>query len=350
MKVKVLGAVATAIGVALGGLALSVSDTTAAPASTGGAYGWPIAPFDQAHPVRAIVGDPRTLFSDTSRTRSLAGPGSFSFHDGIDIDARNGTRVYPVVSGVAELAASGEGVLVHADDGRLFRYEHITASVRDGQRVIARQTVLGRIRNWAEQLHFSELTRDGRVVNPLLSGHLTPYSDTTEPTVSRLHVRSSSGRDLDGFDLRGRVSLIAEAYDTPMPVDLSERRTLSLSKFARDRFPVTPAVVTWSLSSLGGRVVVPTTRVVDFRRVALRSNAVFWAVYARGTYQNRAVIGGRLHTYMPGRYLFKLTRSSLDTRRLANGVYVATVTAIDVSGNRSSRSQRLEIWNPENAR
>ena len=55
---------------------------------------------------------------------------------------------------------------------------------------------------------------------------------------------------------------------------------------------------------------------------------------------------GFLHWLLPGRFLFKLTHASLDTRRLANGAYVATVTAIDESGNRSTLSERVEVWNP----
>lgn len=349
-RIALVAVAATAAALGLGASANSAPPTSAARSATPGGYGWPIAPFDRAHPVRAVVGDPRTLFKNGLHRDALAEPGSFSFHDGVDIDARNGTPVYPVVSGVAELAASAQGVLVRADDGRLFKYEHIAPAVRSGQRVTARQTVLGRIRNWAEQLHFSELRADGRVVNPLLPGHLTPYFDTTEPTVARLHFRDANGTALDGFDLRGRIALVAEAYDTPMPVDLAARRALSLSKFARDRFPVTPAALTWSLATLGGRLVVPPTTVVDFRRAEVRSNASFWSVYARGTYQNRSVIGARMHSYMPGRYLFRLNRAPLDTRRLANGVYVATVTVIDAHGNRSSLSERLEVWNPENAR
>jgi len=349
-SIRLLCLAATIVAGGLGGSAVSAPPTTAAPSSQAGGYGWPIAPFDKAHPVRAIVGDPRTLFKNTSRRDALHGPGTFSFHDGVDIDARNGTPVYPVLSGVAQLTAGGDGVLVRADDGRLFKYMHIVPSVRYGQRVTARQTVLGRIENWAEQLHFSELTADGRVVNPLLPGHLTPYRDTTTPSVERLHFRNASGDGLDSFDLRGRITLVAEAYDAPMPVNLAARREFSLSKFARDPFPVTPALLTWSLSTLGGRLVVPRTTAVDFRLAARRDNGAFWGVYARGTYQNRAVITARLHSYMPGRYLFRLTRSPLDTRKLANGVYVATVTAIDAGGNRNSLSERLEIWNPENAR
>ena len=326
---------ATAVAAVLGG---SATSAPAEAATTVGGYGWPVAPFDQAHPVRAAVGDPRTIFRGSD---PLSAPGTFSFHDGVDIDARNGTPVYPVVSGYVREVRS-DGVVVQADDGRLFKYMHIVPAVRPGARVTARQTVLGRVKNWAHELHFSELTPDGAVVNPLQPGHLSPYRDATVPAVGQLHVRDLSGDRLAPFGLQGRVTLIAEAYDRP---DLPAQARLS--KFARDRFPVTPAVVTWSLATLGGRVVVATRTAVDFRDNT-PDNEAFWSVYARGTYQNRSVIGARMHWLLPGQFLFKLTRSPLDTRRLANGVYVVTVTAIDVAGNRSSVSERIEIWNPRN--
>ena len=329
---------ATAVAAVLGGSATSVRATAA---TTGGGYGWPVAPFDEAHPVRAAVGDPRTIFRGSD---PLSAPGTFSFHDGVDIDARNGTPVYPVVTGFVREVRE-DGVVVQADDGRLFKYMHIVPAVRPGGRVIARETVLGRVKNWAHELHFSELTPAGAAVNPLQPGHLTPYQDVTVPTVGQLHVRDLRGNRLAPYSLHGRVTVIAEAYDRPEALPSRAR----ISKFARDRFPFTPAVVTWSLSTLGGRVVVAPQTAADFRR-AIPANESFWRIYARGTYQNRSVIGSRMHWLLPGRFLFNLTRSPLDTRRFANGVYVVTVTAIDVAGNRSSVSERIEIWNARNAR
>jgi hypothetical protein len=339
--------VSLAAATVAGALEGSVTQAPAA-ATSGDGYSWPVAPFDEPHPVRAVVGDPRTIFRSSVSDDPLGGSGTFSFHNGIDIDAPNGTPVYPVVSGFVRQVRD-EGVVAQADDGRLFMYLHIVPAVGPGARLTARKTVLGHVRNWAHQLHFSELTPSGATVNPLQPGHLTPFRDTTVPMVARLHLRDLRGNPLAQFAVRGRITVIAEAYDVPMAVPPRGRETFRLSKFARDRFAVTPAAVTWSLATLGGRVVVAPQTVVDFRRT-IPSNELFWRTFARGTYQNRSVIGGRMHWLLPGRFLFKLTGSTLDTRKLANGVYIATVTAIDVSGNRSSRSERIEVWNAGNAR
>src|SRR5919202_3855047 len=78
--------------------------TSSAPVA---AYPWPIKPFNQAHPVRGNFGDPRTYFSWLATTAGLNGPGTFSFHNGIDISAKAGTPVYPVASGVAHVLSAG---------------------------------------------------------------------------------------------------------------------------------------------------------------------------------------------------------------------------------------------------
>lgn len=316
------------------------SDATGSPGRTS-AYPWPLRPFDQAHPVRAFLGDPRTVFRGALDGNPLAGPGTFSFHYGVDIDAPDGAPVYPVVSGVVRWVKRGYSVDVRAVDGRSFEYTHIATLVRPGQTVTARVTVLGRVKIWNEHLHFSEFNANGQVVNPLLPGHLSPFKDTTRPVVSALEVRSD-GKSIVPFELQGRVALVVDSYDLPMAVG---REHFPVTSFARDRFGVTPASLTWSMSTLEGRVVVPKTTVVDFRR-ELPGRAMFWNVYARGTYQNRAAISPRYHKQMPGRYLFQLT-PGLDTTRLDDGVYLVTATAVDVRGNRGSLKARIEIRNDD---
>jgi len=272
----------------------------------------------------------------------LAGTGGFSFHDGVDIDAPNGTPVYPVLSGTAHRYQ--EGVEVAVADGRRFIYRHIAPLVRPGQAVIAQRTVLGRVRNWAQELHFTELSADGRIVNPLLAGHLTPYQDTTRPIVAAVITRDARGNTLEPFDVHGQITFIANASDLPMALVPRAIRGFPVTSFARDRFSVVPAALTWSLSRVNGQTVVGQRTAVDFRR-GVPPEVSFWRVYARGTYQNRAPIVPRYHKLMPGRYLFTLTPFPLDTRTLRDGVYAITVTAIDVRGNQGTLVERIEIRN-----
>jgi hypothetical protein len=305
-------------------------------------YPWPIKPFDQPHPIRSVVGDPRTTF-DESGADALDGPGVFTFHNGVDIDAPNGTSVYPVVSGT--VLASGAGrVFVKGNDGRDFLYQHIVPAVRQGEKVTAQRTLLGRVRIWAQEVHLSVLT-PGRVFNPLLPGGLTPYSDTTRPTVAQVLFRDAGGRSVGPYFVHGRVVVIAEAYDTPMPPIPDWQ--LRISPFVLDDFDVAPAAVAWSLSKWHGPVVVPNTTVVDFRRDALPRRRLFWRIYARGTFANRPVLGGLLYAHRRGRFLFRLTPSLLDTRSLSDGPYIVTVTATDARGNTGTLSVRFDVENHE---
>jgi hypothetical protein len=191
--------------------------------------------------------------------------------------------------------------------------------------------VLGRVQRFYDHVHLTEVA-GGRAVDPLRSGRLSPYVDTTRPRISALSFRSATGAPLRADALRGRIVPIVEASDTPV-----------LASPGRwDRLPVTPASIRWSLLRRHGPVVAARTA-VDFRR-ALPPNRDFWRVYARGTYQNRPRFGPR-QQWLPGRYLFRLVRKPLPTSRLADGAYVIRVTATDVAGNHATRTQVVEIRN-----
>jgi hypothetical protein len=304
------------------------------PSSAVYSYGWPIKPFNSAHPVRGSFGDPRTVFRAPPTTRgAMTGHGTFGFHQGVDISAPNGTTVYPVLDGVVE-RVSREWVRVDSGEGRKFEYWHIQSAVSEGARVIARKTMLGRIIKPAAHVHLTEY-RDGQVVNPLLPGHLGPYRDTTQPTVAQLHFRRSEtgGELMPGF-VRGRMHLVAETYDTP---------SLPAQGTWRD-LPVTPALITWRIQRWTGKVVVPTRIAHDVRN-GVPENADFWRHYARGTYQNMAVFGAHYSYLQQGCYLFKLTREPFDTRSLRDGVYDLIVTASDVGGNSGTLSRRFTVHN-----
>src|SRR5690348_4783177 len=125
-KRKVIRLAATSIATALS-MTLSAAGASSAATSIvtrSSSYQWPLKPFDRPHPVRASFGDPRTVFRTSRGDDPLAGSGSFRFHDGIDIDAPNGTRVYPVISGTVVPYGGSSTVDVAAPDGRSFLYIH----------------------------------------------------------------------------------------------------------------------------------------------------------------------------------------------------------------------------------
>jgi hypothetical protein len=315
---------------------LSSGPASRATASSGG-YQWPLKPFDQPHPIRGSFGDPRTIFTTPPTEDGLmTGGGKFAFHFGVDIWGPNGTAVYPVVSGTVGRVSHEkhrEYVVIHTGNSRSFEYWHVRAVVRPGQRVEAGATVLGSIMAPFEHVHFAEI-QSGRPVNPLSTGGLTPYSDTTKPRVESISLRrTETGSALLPSFVRGRVLMVAEAYDA---------RGMSIPGVWQP-MPVAPVLVSWQLKRLGGRVAARDVA-ADFRH-STPANERFWSYYARGTYQNMSVFGPRYSWGQPGCFLFKLTRSEFDTSSVPDGVYDLIVTVTDIRGNTSSKALRLTIHN-----
>jgi hypothetical protein len=151
--------------------------------------------------------------------------------------------------------------------------------------------------------------------------------------------RNDDGHALLPNFIRGRVWLVADAYDRP---------SLALAATSPwHGLPVAPARVTWRIKpvKVKGPVVVPPPRVaVDFRATE-PSQRAFWSVYARGTYQNMTVFDGHESFMQPGRYMFRLSPTRFDTRSLPDGVYDLVVTATDIRNHSSSRSLRFDIHN-----
>ncbi|HZR94443.1 MAG TPA: M23 family metallopeptidase [Gaiellaceae bacterium] len=297
------------------------------------AYPWPFKPFDRQHPIRGFFGDPRTVFENGVLAGGFDGPGFFSFHQGVDISAPNGTPVYPVVGGTAHYMGAAT-LNVDAGNGRVFQYFHIVPIVGEGQAVLARRTILGYVQPPFGHVHLTEV-EDGRAVNPLQKGHLTPFRDRTKPTVREVIFRNATGTLQTPLGLCGRVQLAVDAYDTqPMPVP---------GKFRG--LPLAPALVQWSVQKLGGPPA-PWRTAADFR-TTLPGNGRFTDVYAKGTYENSPRFGNQQYTSMPGRYLFLLA-GSYDTTALANGAYVLDVRVADVRGNRAFYSDRFSVLNSKN--
>lgn len=293
------------------------------------AYPWPLKPFDKPHPIRANFGDPRTVFYDQPPD-SLVGPGIFSFHNGVDISAPGGTPVYPVTDGIAHYL-SPTWLEVRTLRGE-FRYIHIHPVVFEGQRVYRSRTVLGTVEPSAGHLHFTEL--HGRAVNPLRPGHLTPYFDHTKPTVTELSIHTRTGHAFaHPYTVCGVVAVSAIAQDsTSMPVP-----------GAWAGLPVAPAIMSWTVTTHSGRTIVRPHVAVDFLQPLL-PNAMFWDIYARGTFQNSARFGKLQLSRLEGRFVFTLS-PDWDTRHLLNGDYVLTVTATDARGNYGKLSEAITVAN-----
>jgi len=286
-----------------------------------------VKPFDQQHPIRAFFGDPRTVF----RAADDADFGSFSFHNGVDIVAADGTPVYPVLSGIVSTIKPDEIIVTTHADRRVFQYWHLNAMVHVHDHVNSERTVLGTVKPERGHVHLTEI--DGAVVeNPLQPGHLTPYRDDTPPSVEDLYFRDRLAHKLSPEALTGTVDIAVAAIDTPplpLPVPWSG-------------VPVTPARVSWQLQTLGGRELLPEQTPADFAHT-IPPPQRFWSVYVKGTYQNFPAVGPHYLYGTPGDYLFDLTPSPLDTRLLQPGRYRLTVVAADTCGNRGTLTEEIRV-------
>jgi hypothetical protein len=316
------------------GLALLGLVAALAAASGASAYPWPVKPFDKQHPIRGFFGDPRTVFQNGVLAGGFDGPGVFSFHQGIDVSAPDGTPIYPVMSGTAHYLGAAT-LNVDAGPDVVFQYFHIVPVVGEGQQVFARRTILGYVQPPFGHVHLTEIN-GAHSVNPLQRGHLTPYFDRTKPTIRDVLFRNQAGVIETGLGICGRVALAVDAFDTP-PVSVP-------GKFGG--LPVAPALVRWTVSRLGGTVTVPWTTAVDFRST-LPGNGRFGDVYAKGTYENAPRFGAQQYTSMPGRYLFVLS-PNYDTTQLRNSVYELKVLTADVRGNRAVMTRRFSVLNARN--
>jgi murein DD-endopeptidase MepM/ murein hydrolase activator NlpD len=312
-------------------------DSAALAGSTGtgcsGAYGWPVAPFDRPHPVRGNFGDPRTVF-DGMRSQSTidSGDGMFQFHHGVDISAPDGSPVYAVADGTIT-RTHGDRVTIDCGTGRAMEYWHLTvANIHVGQHAVAGRTLLGRILPKREHVHLTELA-DGRPVNPLGPGRLTPYRDSTRPSVLAISFRQGDlGAALRADAVSGRVTFLAEAIDMPaLPVPGRWHG-----------FPVTPARVTWRVVTSEGKTVSGPNVARDVRGTNPGSDE-FWLTFARGSHQNWPVFADGKARGMTGRYIFRLGSKPFDVDHLKAGTYKLIVAASDTAGNVKTRAQTFSV-------
>lgn len=249
-----------------------------------GAYGWPVKPFDEQHPIRGAFDDPRD---------------GRSFHFGVDISVPDGTPVYAVAPGTAYRYP--DAVAVREPDGHEFSYWHVDAIVAE-HTAVHEGDLLGYVKPGWGHVHFAEF--DGSVyVNPLRPGGLEPFADHTTPVIEAI--------DADLVD--GRFEANVDAYDIPPvapPPPWQDARW-------------TPETIRWRIDGHDWHTAFDFTQLLP--------PFVFDAIYAPGTEQNRPD--------HPGHYVFWLFRGL----QLQPGMHALDVQASDTRGNTAQSSKTLYV-------
>jgi hypothetical protein len=267
--------------------------------------GWPLKPFHRQHALRSGLNELRPA----------------NFHVGIDIQARDFQRVYPMSSGrVHVVQASGYDERVRV--GR-FIYWHIEHRVHEGQHVRAYHSVLGTVKRYYHHLHLSEVVGgDKDYINPLRPGgrNLRPWSDTEPPVIGRPRIGRGGRARVAAFDPQSYIVRIRNV--TPV---------------------LAPAALAWRLSDAHGHRITGL-------RFALRGSQHLPDGLRRTVYTPRARNPGFLcfdhHTVCIPRWDYRLAggmTTPLPTGSLRRGRYRLTVYAWDWAGNASARSRWFKV-------
>lgn len=175
--------------------------------------GWPIQPFHRQHAIRAAINELRPA----------------NFHVAVDVEARNGTNVYPMQSGFVHIRYMGTGD-VNVDVGA-FDYWHIHPTVAEGQYASAYRTKLG----WVlyDFRHVAVSEGQGQYLNPLRpGGSLRPYGDAEPPIIGVPQVFADGRAIVHAFDPQSFVERMS--YETPV---------------------LAPAALAWRLYDVHGRAL-----------------------------------------------------------------------------------------------
>jgi hypothetical protein len=279
-------------------------------------YSWPVKPFNQQHPVRGFLCDPRIA------------AGGRTFHFGIDVAAPAGTPVYAVAPGrvsfgsPAEVAQNG-GIVVVEADGRNFGYWHVAPAVQPGVHVPL-HALLGHVAEQPEDwghVHFAESTHNPSGItywNPLRTGALTPFFDYGPPVIDAIIT------SLPPSQLRGLVDFSVTAHDNT-PIEITQPKPPGWHGI-----PVTPARIRWRLTH-AAHPTIPWQTAFDCRNSfhpnvqgSPASDVNFDSVYAPDTTQSNPNTPGLFHFWL---------QSGFDTSHHPDGSYLLEVEASDVRGN-----------------
>lgn len=169
-------------------------------------YSWPVTPLHQSQELTGTFCE----YRDTSPAGH--------YHNGVDIPKADGSPVYAVANGVIERIV-GEGSNAYVRVGR-FAYVHIRPNpgLREGDYVVAEQTVLGTILSGQGHVHFIDGYYNSEI-NPIRpGGGLTPYDDPWPPKITSVRFfQDNSELEFQNNRLSGKVDIVVKVEERNGP-------------------------------------------------------------------------------------------------------------------------------------
>lgn len=293
---------------------------------------WPVKPFAGPHRVRGTFGEVRGLVG-VAGAKGLVGGALHTFlaglnpvlavgrriiHHGIDIVAPDLTPVYALTDGVAQWGGSDNySRFVRVGD---FEYVHLRDPIREGARVKAFSTVIGKVFPGQQHVHMTRWS-GGRPVNPLGFGGMLGYVDTAPPEIHDLLAYRNDGSKVPLQKINGGVALFVNATD----VQSNGGNHTGVYKLG------------YAVKDANGATVVGPYKCVQMDVILPEE------------------IGNILYTTQSTRHKFdpvfwiRLTVKSpsadglLHTGHLPPGSYTVEVTAADIAGNTTTRGFAITI-------
>lgn len=318
--------------------------------------GWPVAPIDQAHPIRGSLNEPRSGGYLNGVTIAV---------DDADPDpaapAGRSHRVYAVESGIAQVpSTAGVGCVNRQLTIGHFRYWSVDPTVADGELVAAGAPIGWTCRS-LYAMHLSEIQEvDGApvYVNPLhAGGKLVPSGDSAAPEIQSVRFFSPaeiswytyknalwsdvSGTELNPDRLRGLVDVRAHIADPQSYQGFLAGSPLAVS--------LAPHKLRLTIRDIRGELVLDRTVFQSDFHLAHPGFVDRDSHFAPGTRQN---LGPTACFNSPpeecqGTYWFRLFATPSgrywDTSQVAEGRYSLTVQASDLAGNTVSRTVQVRV-------
>lgn len=169
-------------------------------------YPWPVLPLDESHEITGTFCE----FRDTGS--------SDHFHNGVDVPKADGSPVYAIANGTVT-TIQGQGSNSYVRVGR-YNYLHIVPNpnLREGDPVIARQTIVGTIRAGMGHIHFIDGYYNSEINALRENGGLTPYVDPWKPEIEFVKfVQDRTTNEFTSNRVTGKVDIIVKVNEKNAP-------------------------------------------------------------------------------------------------------------------------------------